>query len=218
MAQSIPKMKLWFYPKFRSTRCVWLIKELEIEEQVEYNYIDIITGAKTSTPEYLEYRKSVHPHGWVPALETEGRPPMLESGAICLYLADLCGRLVPEPKDRSEYFSWVFYCTSTLDGAMATLSRQWMFTPEALRDQEVIAKAKALVDQCLDRLDTALQGRTFILGEQFSAADCVVGYSVLWASVLNKQLLLEGRPNLLAYLSTIMTRPALQQALALDKP
>jgi len=50
-----------------------------------------------------------------------------------------------------------------------------------------------------------------------TAADCVIGYNVIWASVpeINNGVLLEGRPNIRAYLDRIKARPALQAASAL---
>ena len=68
---------------------------------MEYKYVPMTSPPG---PERLQYAKTVHPHSTVPALEIERRPPILESAAICLYLADLCGRLAPETKDRAEYY------------------------------------------------------------------------------------------------------------------
>ena len=82
------------------THIVWCA-ELEIEDNVEYKFVPMDSP---TSPERAHYAKTVHPHSTVPALEIEGRPPVLESAAICLYLADLCGRLAPEPKDRDEYY------------------------------------------------------------------------------------------------------------------
>ena len=82
-----------------------LCPELELDDKVEYKYVPI--GPPPPAPEREEYRKTVHLHSTVPALEIEGRPTMLESSAMCLYLADLCGRLAPKPKDRAEYYEWV---------------------------------------------------------------------------------------------------------------
>ena len=76
--------------------------ELGIEDKVEFKYLWIDHGRPS--PEREEYRTRVHPNSTIPALEVEGRPTMLESAAMCLYLADLCGRLVPEPRDRVEYY------------------------------------------------------------------------------------------------------------------
>ncbi|KAK7507821.1 hypothetical protein BaRGS_00000786 [Batillaria attramentaria] len=216
-ASGLPKMKLWYYPLYRSTRCMWLIKELGIEEIVEYAYLPM--NLPKTSPEREEYRKKVHPHNTIPALEVEGHPPILESGAICLYLADLCGRLAPEPKERAEYYHWILYTTSTMDEAMERLFMQWwMFKPEE-QDKQIVAKARADSELCLDNLERALEGKDFILGKELTAADCVVGFNVVWASVpeMNNGVLLEGRPNLKAYLARISARPALKETLAVGK-
>ncbi|KAK7113012.1 glutathione S-transferase GstA-like [Littorina saxatilis] len=216
-AGTLPKMKLWYCPMLRSTRCIWLVKELGIEEAVEYKYVPI--GPPPPASEREEYRKVVHPHGTVPALEVEGRPPVLESAAICMYLADLCGRLAPEPKDRAEYYNWILYCSSRLDEAMTALALQWMFTPKDQQKQEVITKYLSVANICLDNAERALEDRQFILGPELTAADCVLGYNVVWASVphMNGGQLLKGRPNLTAYLGRIQARPALKEALAIEK-
>lgn len=53
------------------------------------------------------YRSAVHPHGTVPALVLlDGQPSdggtrvALESGAICLYLAEKYGQLLPSSGDE----------------------------------------------------------------------------------------------------------------------
>ena len=73
--------------------------KLGLDDKVEYKYVAI-----GPPPELEEFRKTVNPHGTVPALETEGGRTILESSAICFYLADLCGKLAPEPKNRAEYY------------------------------------------------------------------------------------------------------------------
>ena len=54
---------------------------------------------------------------------------------------------------------------------------------------------------------------------RLTAADCVLGYNIIWASLpeMKNGLLLEGRPNIKAYLERIKARPALQQALHIGK-
>ncbi|KAK7113016.1 glutathione S-transferase GstA-like isoform X2 [Littorina saxatilis] len=215
MAAQIPKMKLWYHPMLRSTRPAWLIKELGIEDKVEFKYLWLDLGAPG--PEREEYRKTVHPHSTIPALEIEGRPNMLESAAMCMYLADLCGRLAPEPKNRSEYYDWIMYAAMRLDENMELLSQHWWLMPKEKENPEVTAQAKARCDLCFDRLENTLKDRPYILGQELTAADCVLGYDVLWAADPNMKngVFLEGRPNVQAYLKRIMARPALQATLAM---
>eukprot|EP00916_Digyalum_oweni_P014483 GHVL01023746.1.p1 GENE.GHVL01023746.1~~GHVL01023746.1.p1 ORF type:complete len:224 (+),score=15.60 GHVL01023746.1:52-723(+) len=215
---TVPKMKLYYYPPCRSVRCAWIIKELGLDDKVEYKLVPL--GGlphPPPSPEREEYRKKVHPHSTVPALEVEGRPTMLESSAICMYLADLCGRLAPEPKDRLEYYDWIQYASETLDGTLDTLTAQWWFGPPEQQDKQVITKAMATASTCLDKLEDTLENRSFLLGQGLTAADCVVGYSLYWASLpeMNDGVLLKGRPNIQAYLQRLLARPALQATLAL---
>lgn len=50
------------------------------------------------------YKNTVHPLGTVPALEIEGREPLIESGAICMYLAELYQKLLPKKDNIADYF------------------------------------------------------------------------------------------------------------------
>ena len=72
-----------------------------MEDDFELIKIDTM---KRESKERKEYQENVHPHGTVPGLVIEGEPTMMESGAICLYLADTYGRLTPDPKDRKDYY------------------------------------------------------------------------------------------------------------------
>ena len=59
-----------------------------------------------------EYQQAVHPHGFVPALEDDG-VVLIESSAICMYLADRYGdgRLAPKVGtiERGKYYEWMVY-------------------------------------------------------------------------------------------------------------
>lgn len=46
---------------------------------------------------------------------------------------------------------------------------------------------------------------------RFSAADCVLGYNIWWASVIKDGFLLENYPELLSYLCRLRKRPAFKQ-------
>ena len=49
----------------------------------------------------------IHPHGTVPTLHIEGREPILESGAICLYLADYYRKCLPDHTQTAFYYKYV---------------------------------------------------------------------------------------------------------------
>ena len=94
---------------FRSCRCAWLINELDVSE-----YVKVVPIALhgTDAKDLMAYRE-VHPHGTLPALKLEDGTVLLESSAICLYLAEIFldsegQSLLPDPKNTSEYYKLVF--------------------------------------------------------------------------------------------------------------
>jgi glutathione S-transferase len=54
-------------------------------------------------------------------------------------------------------------------------------------------------------LEQHMQGRTFIVGNGITAADCVTAYLMDWA---DEQDLIGDKPNLQAYLAKMYRRPA----------
>lgn len=90
---------------FRSCRCAWLINELDASE-----YVKIVPIALhgSDARDLMAYRE-VHPHGTLPALKLEDGTVLLESAAICLYLAEIFldsegESLLPDTENTSEYY------------------------------------------------------------------------------------------------------------------
>lgn len=87
---------------FRSSRCVWLVRELGVQDSVEIEKIDL------QSQDVVGYR-SVHPHATLPALKLEDGSVLLESAAICLFLADSFldsdGQdLLPDEENAAHYY------------------------------------------------------------------------------------------------------------------
>ena len=72
------------------------------------------------------------------------------------------------------------------------------------------ATARAL--SCIDALESALEGQRFLLGEEFSAADVMMGYSLALAERVG--VLGEAHPNVVAYLARLASRPGYSKAMA----
>ena len=63
----------------------------------------------------------------------------------------------------------------------------------------------------MDLLERELEGADFLLGDEFSGADVMVGYSVFVAKGFG--VLAETHANLERYLGSLLARPALRTAL-----
>lgn len=207
-------LKLYHSFPFRSSRCAWLVKELQVEDYVEMVSVNI-HGAEAK--ELLEYR-DIHPHGTLPALVLEDGKVILESSAICLYLAEAFldsngENLLPDPEYLADYFNMICYAACTLDGILEPLYMQLTHTPEEKRNQSHVDTLRRKFSICCNVISSLLSDRLYVCGAKFTAADCVVGYNVWWASAINNGELLKEFPVLVQYLERLKQRPAFQQCM-----
>lgn len=196
-------MKLYHQPRTRSSRVRWLIAELGLACDVQP--IDVFAGDGRKP----EYQQTVHPHGYVPALEDDG-VTLIESSAICMYLADRYGdgRLAPKggTTERGKYYEWMVYVPATADPCLETVMFHTMFLPEAKRLPQLVERAKKTWASKIEpRFVSALAEHPFILGETFSAADVLAGGALAWAKMAG---VLGDAPPLARYLDALMARPA----------
>ncbi|XP_077980770.1 glutathione S-transferase GstA-like [Glandiceps talaboti] len=203
-------LKLYHSFPFRSVRCAWLVKELGIEDDVEIINFDL---HKVDSTELEKYRQEVHPHGTLPALVVNDDYTVLESGAICMYLADVYGRLVPSRFDRKEYYNWIVYATATIDSVLEPLYIQLTHTPEDKKDHAVIEAMEKKFHVIAKHLESVMENRHWICGASFSAADCVIGYNIWWASHIKKGELMNDYPALLEYSRRLQDRQGLQDCI-----
>jgi glutathione S-transferase len=69
-------------------------------------------------------------------------------------------------------------------------------------------------DTVMDVTAKAVAKGPFLMGEQFTAADVIVGSTLRWGMMFK---LLPERPEFVAYINRLAARPALQRAEAQDK-
>ena len=198
-------MKLYYSPQTRAARPRWMLEE--IGAPYELARLDLSKG-EHKTPEYLR----IHPHGAVPAL-VDGDLTLIESAAICMYLADK----FPEKKlappvgtpARGLYYQWMLYSMATVEPPLLAVFLNTVMLPEAERSAAAVDKGRTQFADVARVLTNALSGRTFILGEQFSAADVMIGGMLGWAAMMG---MLGDLPVLQAYLGRLRERPAFQRA------
>jgi glutathione S-transferase len=195
-------MKLYYVPRTRSSRPRWMLEELG----VPYELVRLDpTRGETRTDEHT----SRHPLQHVPVLETRDGS-IFESAAIVLHLADLH----PEQKllggpgthARALAYQWLFFAMTELEPPcieFLTLKRARQHeAPEGLAVKEKFSLA-------IRPLERRFSSSDFLIGDQFSAGDVVVGSVLAWANSLK---LIEDAPHVSAYLEHIKARPAFQKA------
>lgn len=95
---------------------------------------------------------------------------------------------------------------------------QLTHTPEAQRNQSLVENMMAKFKLCAEVISTHLQNQEYICGSKFTAADCVIGYNIWWASVIQQGSLLQQYPVLQQYLERLKSRPAFQSTFKGKKP
>ena len=200
-------MKLYHAAQTRSVRPRWLLEEIG----APYTLVRLdMSKGEHKSPEYMK----IHPHGAVPAL-VDGDLTLFESAAICAYLADKFPEKHMAPAvgtpARGLYYQWMFYTMATLEPPVIEVVLHTVMLPEAQRSAAAAEAGRTKFAQVAQVLEQALAGKSFILGDQFSVADVMIGSTLGWAQMMG---ILSGHPVLEAYVARLATRPAFQRAQA----
>ncbi len=191
-------MKLFWAPQTRSQRAIWMLEEAGVEYEMER--VDISAGNRQDTAEFRE----ASPMGKVPAL-IDGDVAMSESAALCIYVADRynMGTLAPALDDplRGKYLYWMLYTPAVIEPAMSEKFNQV--------ETNRYRSGWGDFDLMIETWDDALDGREWILGDRFTAADVMLGSSAIFLSLFD--MLPETR-NISAYGERCRARPANQRA------
>lgn len=197
----------------------WKVAILLEELGVEYKTIPVnISKGDQFKPEFL----AISPNNRMPAIldhDVEGDPvPVFESGAILYYLAEKTGRFIPaDPMSRKETLEWLFWQTGNQGPMAGQLSHFVNYAPDKDAPEDSYAKTRYAneYDRCLGVLERRLEGRDYILGNDYSIVDMINWPWVLIAKPLTRDL--SGFPNVTRWRAAIKARPAVQRAVDLGK-
>lgn len=163
---------------------------------------------KTKTTEAQQDFLATNPNGYVPALVLGDGELMTEASVLVQYLADQKPEsgLMPRAGDMARYRvqQWLAFVATELHKAFGVFFKP--NTPDATKaiNREHLAKRLAYVD---DRLD----GRSYLMGDAFTAADAYLWTILGWARHVGVDL--SSFANIQRYLRTVAARPAVQRAL-----
>ena len=188
----------------RSSIVHWMLEE--VGEPYDIQLVSFKKG-ENRLPNYL----AVNPMGKVPALRHRD-VVITEAAAICTYLADEFPRAklnvpVGNPK-RGTYLKWLFFGPSCVEPAIMERAYPRKDTPP--RAALGFGEFETVVDVLAK---AAAAARPYLLGEQFTAADVVIGSGLRWGTMFK---LLPERSEFTAYLKRLEERPALKRATAKD--
>ncbi|AFK53338.1 glutathione S-transferase N-terminal domain-containing protein [Tistrella mobilis] len=187
----------------------------------EAHLIDIMKN-ETWTPEFL----SLNPNGKIPAIidpaGPDGRPVgLFESGAILLYLAEKTGSFLPaDPVARIETIQWVFFQMAAVGPMFGQLGFFHKFAGREIEDKRPLERYRAESERLLGVLESRLDGRDWIMGDDYTIADIsllgwvrnLIGFYGAGDLVHFEKLI-----NVPAWLERGLARPAVQRGLDIPK-
>jgi GSH-dependent disulfide-bond oxidoreductase len=188
------------------------------ETGIDYRIIPVNIGKGDQfAPDYLK----ISPNNKMPAIvddePADGGAPIsvFESGAILVYLAEKTGRLMPaDLRGRTAALEWLFWQVGGL-GPMAGQNHHFsVYAPERIpyATERYVMETNRLYGV----LDRRLEGRAFILGDDYSVADVAAyPWMVPWKT---QQQNLEDFPNVARWLASIAARPSTVRAYARGEP
>ena len=147
--------------------------------------------------------------GKVPAL-VDGDVSMSESAAICLYVADRYaqGTLAPAVDDarRGKFLYWLMYTPAVIEPSMS----------EKFNGVETNRYRSGWgdFDLMIETLERGIGGKDWILGDTFTAADVMLGSSVVFMRMFD---MLPDSETLGGYADRCLARPAYRRAVQLNE-
>ncbi|MEX2520596.1 MAG: glutathione S-transferase family protein [Paracoccaceae bacterium] len=163
--------KLYGSPASRAARVMWALEEIG----ARYEMI----AAKPHSAEVL----AVNPGGKIPVL-TDGDRAIFDSTAILLYLAEKHGALgfPASPETRTRMMSLICFAIDDVELPLWTMAKHGFLLPEDLRAAEAIRPAcHHDFAAAMRRLEIYLGDGPFIMGEDFTVPDIILGHLGGWA-------------------------------------
>lgn len=204
-------MKLYGFSQSRSFRALWALEEAGLE----YEYIGVNFGSEegphgSRSPQYL----AINPQGKVPTL-IDGGLILTESGAMINHIARKAPENVLIPAHNEEllarYDEVLFFILSDLEQPLWTNGKHRFALPEEQRVPRMLEVAGWEFAKAQRALHNHLEGRRYVVGDGFSAADIMLAHTLNWAD----RFKFEVDQDLLEYRDFHYQRPAAQKALGI---
>jgi len=190
----------------RATLVQWVLEEGGIP--YDLRKIDIVKG-EHRTPEFL----AINPNGRLPVI-VDGDFVLFESLAITMYLAKKhsAGKLYPATLEgEARTWQWSLWAVTEVDRGVNIWSLHAVRLPEAERDAARREEALKVLVAPFKVLDAAVSKQPYLLGDEFTVADLNVAAVISRAVDMD----LSASPNIKAWLTRCLDRPAAREALAL---
>jgi GSH-dependent disulfide-bond oxidoreductase len=218
-AQCPERLQLYSLPTPNGVKVSIALEEMGLP--YEPHLIDI--GQNESwTPEFL----SLNPNGKIPAIIDPNGPGgvplgLFESGAILLYLAEKTGLLLPrDAARRYETIQWVFFQMASVGPMFGQVGYFYKFAGREIADRRPLERYRDESKRLLGVMETRLEGRSWIMGEDYTIADVsMLGWVRNLIGFYGARELVEfdKLTRVPAWLERGLARPAVKRGLEIPK-
>ena len=168
----------------------------------------VLTSTKTHKLQDGTDFYTINGKGYVPLLELDDGQRLSEGPAIVQYIADQAPdkQLAPPNGTMARYRlqEWLNFISTELHKGFSPL-----FNPATPEETKTMARAK--LAERLKWVDGQLEGRQYLMGDQFSVADGYLFTVSNWGALVGVDV--SGYANLVAFRARVAARPAVQEAM-----
>lgn len=177
---------------------------------------------ESHTPEFL----ALNPNGKIPAIIDPhgpgGKPlALFESGAILIYLADKAGKFIPaDVARRWQTIQWVFFQMASIGPMFGQVGFFNKYAGKDFPDKRPLQRYVDESRRLLGVLDGRLDGRTWLMGDEYTIADiATLGWVRNLISFYDARELVnyDSFRNVGTWLDQGLARPAVQRGLEIPK-
>jgi GST-like protein len=218
-AQHPDRLQLYSLPTPNGVKVSIMLEEIALPYEVhlvDFNKDD------QKTPEFL----SLNPNGKIPAIVDPhgpgGRPlGLFESGAILQYLAEKTGRLLPaDPARRYQTLQWLHFQMGGIGPMFGQLGYFNKFAGKEIEDKRPLQRYVAETRRLLGVIDTRLDGRQWIMDDDYSIADIsMIGWvrNLIGFYEARELVSFDDLKHVPGWLERGLARPAVQRGLNIPK-
>ena len=198
-------LRFFCHPMSRARTVRWMLEECA----AAYEAVPLEYDTSMKAPAFL----ALNPMGKVPALQ-HGETVITETAAILAYLADIFPERQLAPTtgsaERGSYYRWLFFVAGPIEAIYTAQSEGWLAqqTPQQAR-----AAGYGRMEDVIRTLQQAVQGKSYVCGTHFTAADLYLASFLAWACQCGE---LPQLPEFERYYRPLLNRPAALRAKQID--
>ena len=216
-AQHPDRIQLYSLPTPNGVKASIMLEETGLP--YEPHLVSFATDDQMS-PEFL----SLNPNNKIPAILDPNGPggkplALFESGAILVYLAGKSGRFMPDDAaGRYETLQWVMFQMGGIGPMFGQLGFFHKFAGREIEDKRPLERYRAESKRLLGVLETRLEGREWIMGDEYTIADIsLLGWvrNLIGFYGAGELVEFDSFKRVPAWLERGLARPAVQRGLAI---